>query len=264
MLSLFPQKDHPARTGKNSPAPEDLPLRHIGIDEAGRGCLAGPVVAAAVFFAPDFEYPRFLPGLTDSKKLSAPARDRLSLEIPDLAIAWGIGYSWQEEIDAVNILNATFRAMSRAVLGLVEALRQKSDPKAAPPHLLVDGAHAIPLEHWLASTSASPKAGAWERYLSSPLSPLTPACLPQLPEQTAVVDGDARVPAISAASVLAKTTRDRLMTCLAKDFPGYGLEEHKGYGTKEHLAAIARQGPCPLHRKSFKGVRPESRQAGLL
>lgn len=239
-------------------------MRHIGIDEAGRGCLAGPVVAAAVFFAPDFEYPRFLPGLTDSKKLSAHARDRLSRDIPDVAIAWGIGYSWQEEIDVINILNATFRAMSRAVLVLVESLRQKFDPKTIPPPLLIDGTHIIPLEHWLASTSMSPEFEAWERYLPSSGPPPGSSRLPQLPEQTAVVDGDAHVPAISAASVLAKTARDRLMIRLAKDFPGYGLEEHKGYGTKEHLAAIARQGPCPLHRKSFKGVRPESRQASLM
>ena len=187
-----------------------------GVDEAGRGCLAGPVVAGAVILPQSFD----LPFLTDSKKLTPERRAGLEPAIKAQAVAWGVGVIWAAEIDRINILNATFRAMARAVAAL----------KVRPSRLEVDGNKIIP-SHLL--------------------------CLP-LTTQKAVVDGDALIPAISAASILAKTFRDRLMERLDKRYPGYGLAEHKGYGTSVHLAALANLGPCRLHRVTFKGVLPET------
>ncbi len=197
---------------------------YAGVDEAGRGCLAGPVVAAAVILPPGCE----LAGLDDSKALPADARQELAPRIRAHALAWGLGLSWPREIDRVNILQATFAAMARAVAAL----------GTAPPALaalLVDGPHAVP-GHVL------------RRILRPELHDLA-----QLP----VVDGDALVPAISAASILAKTVRDALMERLDRRYPGYGLALHKGYGTAEHRAAIASLGACRLHRMTFRGVRPE-------
>jgi len=185
-----------------------------GIDEAGRGCLAGPVVAGAVILPETYD----LPLLTDSKKLTPERRAVLEPAIKAQAVAWGLGVVWAPDIDRVNILNATFRAMARAVAVM----------KIRPFRLEVDGDKIIP-----------------SRFL--PFPGLT---------QKAVVGGDALVPAISAASILAKTFRDRLMARLGRRFPGYGLDEHKGYGTAAHLEALVRLGPCPLHRLTFRGVLP--------
>lgn len=179
-----------------------------GIDEAGRGCLAGPVAAAAVILPETFP----ASGLTDSKKISSRQREVLAGNIKKYALAWSIGLSWPGEIDRVNILQATLMAMVRAVRSL----------KSAPAHLLIDGNCKIPLD---------------------------------ISQQT-VVRGDATEPCISAASILAKTFRDRLMAGLDKRYPGYNLAGHKGYGTREHLLAIRKLGPSPMHRKTFKGVRP--------
>ncbi|GFK94891.1 Ribonuclease HII [Fundidesulfovibrio magnetotacticus] len=190
-----------------------------GVDEAGRGCLAGPVVAGAVILPASFD----LPGLTDSKKLTPARRARLEGAIKAQAAAWGLGVVWAAEIDRINILQATYRAMARAVAAL----------RAVPSGLEVDGNKTIP-PHLLA--------------------------LPGLP-QRAVVGGDALIPAISAASILAKTFRDRLMEHLDRKYPGYGLAGHKGYGTADHLAALVRLGPCRLHRLTFRGVLPEPRGA---
>jgi ribonuclease HII len=196
----------------------------VGIDEAGRGCLAGPVVAAAVVL-PEACH---LPGLTDSKKLSAAKRDRLAPAIKIQATAWGVGVAWPVEIDRINILQATFAAMARAVRAL----------RAAPTVLRIDGDKRIP----------SP-------YLDF---------LGETPVQEAIIGGDLTVPAISAASILAKTSRDRMMTVFARQFPGYGFEGHKGYGVAAHLAALRHLGPCRIHRLTFRGVLPEtSRQLGL-
>lgn len=213
-------------------APRAFPLpasfaegTYAGVDEAGRGCLAGPVVAAAVILPPGCD----LAGLDDSKALPAHVRQELAPRIRDVALAWGLGLSWPREIDRVNILQATFAAMARAVAAL----------RMAPPalaSLLIDGPHAVP-GHVL------------RRILRPELHGLA-----QLP----VVDGDALAPAISAASILAKTFRDDLLERLDRRYPGYGLALHKGYGTAEHRAAIARLGPCRLHRMTFRGVRPES------
>ena len=202
----------------------------IGVDEAGRGCLAGPVVAAAALFIPGFPFTALLPGLDDSKKLTAKARERLAPAVRQHAVAWAVGISWPGEIDNINILNATFRAMARAVS------RLKHTPL---PQLVIDGNHVIRRDAWAAVTT-----------------------LP-LPEQCAIVDGDALVPQIAAASILAKTFRDKLMEKLDARCPGYGFAVHKGYGTKEHREAIIRIGPSFMHRRTFRGVKEEERQLTL-
>lgn len=252
-----------------------LPAPHIGIDEAGRGCLAGPVVAAAVLFPTPFDAAEHLPGLNDSKKLGEAQRDRLAGLISDRASAYGIGLAWQEEIDGVNIRNATFRAMARALLSLAAMLEQAGNATAsalseretrkskALPLVLIDGNAVIPESQWAACALETPQTvPAWKALLP-PEALRLPSFVPALPEQRAVIGGDALVPAISAASILAKTARDALMTRLDGLFSGYGFARHKGYGTREHLAALAALGPCALHRKSFRRVRPEQEQGTL-
>ncbi|MDW7644527.1 MAG: ribonuclease HII [Desulfuromonadales bacterium] len=178
-----------------------------GIDEAGRGPLAGPVVAAAVILPPVHD----LPGLTDSKKLSARKRDELFPLIRRQAQAIGVGIVHAEEIDAIDILRATLRAMSLAV----SRLRLPAD------YLLIDG-----------------------------ITPL-PEPIPQL----TLKKGDSRSLSISAASVVAKVVRDRMMIAYDRRFPGYGFAGHKGYGSAAHMETIALLGPCPIHRRTFAGVR---------
>ena len=201
--------------------PEELHA-WAGLDEAGRGCLAGPVVAAAVIL--DAASP--IPGLADSKKLTPARREALADAIKSQALAWGLGLSWPDEIDRLNILQATFLAMSRALV----ALRGKY-PAAPVPGLLIDGPHTIPGAALAAAGHA-------------------PGTLPQ----QAVIRGDGRIPAIAAASILAKTHRDQFMAALDRRFPGYGLVGHKGYATQAHYAAIEHLGPCPAHRLTFAGV----------
>jgi ribonuclease HII len=177
-----------------------------GIDEAGRGPLAGPVVAAAVILDPR----RPVAGLRDSKVLAPLRREELAILIRERSIAWATGSADVAEIDSLNILQATMLAMRRAV----EALG------VAPEEALVDGNRCPPL-----------------------------AC-----RTRAIVKGDRDIAAISAASILAKTTRDALLVELDRVYPQYGFAQHKGYGTPEHLAALERHGPCPLHRRSFAPV----------
>lgn len=242
-----------ARPSSPSSGPETAPQtgqhigQHIGIDEAGRGCLAGPVVAAAVLFEPGFDFDLHLHGIGDSKALTEKKRNTLAPAIRRNALAYAVGMAWPAEIDEVNILGATFRAMSRAVFRLVRRMGHITPL----PALIVDGNHPIPYSHWLA---------AWPRVTKSAFFPHP---VPHLPEQLPVIGGDALVPAISAASILAKTCRDRLMERLDSVFPGYGLAAHKGYGTKEHLDALAKLGPSALHRHTFKKVRPEAEQSRL-
>jgi len=178
-------------------------LSVAGIDEAGRGPLAGPVVAAAVVLPAE----TFIPGVDDSKRLTHRERNRLFDAIMARATAVGVGIVSHEVIDEINIYRATLRAMEEAVRKLMPA----------PQHLLVDGI--------------------------TPLRIGIPC--------TAIVDGDARCSAIAAASIIAKVTRDRIMIDLDSVYPGYGFAKHKGYGTLEHREAIARLGPCPIHRRSF-------------
>lgn len=178
-----------------------------GVDEAGRGPLAGPVCAAAVILDPA----RPIPGLKDSKKLSPASRIRLAGEIRHHALAWSVAWASVAEIDALNILGASLLAMRRAVQGL--ALR--------PALALIDGDRCPELD---------------------------------IPSR-AIVRGDALEPAISAASILAKTERDKEMQRLADIHPQYGFDRHAGYPTAEHLAALDAFGPCPIHRSSFAPVR---------
>ncbi|SDN74614.1 RNase HII [Desulfonauticus submarinus] len=182
-----------------------------GVDEVGRGCLAGPVVAAAVILPNDF----YLRDLTDSKKLTVKKRELLAKQIKAQAIAWAFGFSWPREIERINILQASLKAMYRAVLNL----------KLRPTLVLVDGNQKIPFN---------------------------------LPQQT-IIKGDSLIPQISAASILAKTIRDKVMFHLDKRYPGYGLAKHKGYATKEHLRALASLGPSVIHRLTFKGVREKGK-----
>lgn len=204
-----------------------------GVDEAGRGCLAGPVVAGAVILPASFD----LPGLSDSKACTAKQRDMLAPRIKACAVGWGLGIVWPRRIDDINILQATFEAMSLAIRHL----------RATPGLLLIDGDKTVP-QHVLARLWGQGHAG-------------TP------PQQRAIIHGDATEPAISAASILAKTCRDRLMTSLDKRWPGYGFAVHKGYGTREHYEALRRLGPCPQHRLTFRGVceeKPAAAQQGSL
>lgn len=178
-----------------------------GVDEAGRGPLAGPVMAAAVIL--DDQHP--IAGLADSKQLTALKRDQLFDEIRAKALCFAVAQATVEEIDQLNILQATLLAMRRAVLGL----------RLPPKLVLVDGNR-----------------------------------LPVLPMRCeAIVKGDALVAAISAASILAKVTRDRWCDEVETRYPAYGFAQHKGYGTAQHLAALQTHGACPLHRKSFAPVR---------
>ena len=179
-------------------------VRIAGVDEVGRGCLAGPVVAASVILPPD----RTIRGVRDSKQTTAAQRARLFDEIVAAAEAWGVASIEPSEIDRVNIAQASLEAMRQAVLGL--------DP--LPDLVLVD-AFLIP---------------------------------GLLMAQRAIVHGDARCTAIAAASILAKVTRDRQMQALHLQDPRYGYDRHKGYATAEHLAAVARFGCSPAHRRSFR------------
>lgn len=176
-----------------------------GCDEVGRGCLSGPVTAAAVILPADYANE----WINDSKKLTKGNRERLSEEIKTNALAWAIASATVEEIDEINILNASFLAMNRAI----------DELKIKPEFLLIDGnrfnpVHAIPYE--------------------------------------CIIKGDGKYASIAAASILAKTYRDELMTNLAMEYPGYGWERNVGYPTKIHRMGIKKLGPSPLHRKSFR------------
>lgn len=178
-----------------------------GVDEVGRGCLAGPVVAAACILDLSKPLPK---GLNDSKKLTAAKRDKIGAELVDSVIAYAVGIVDAEEIDRINILRATMKAMAEAI--------GKLDPAA--DFLLIDAVqlkgHSLP--------------------------------------QRAIIKGDSISVSIAAASVIAKTFRDEFMRQNDAEFPQYGFARHVGYGTAEHLAALRKHGPCPLHRRSFRGV----------
>ncbi len=176
-----------------------------GLDEVGRGCLAGPVVAAAVILPADYTHTV----LTDSKQLSARQRERLRIDIERDAIAWAVAEASVAEIDQVNILKASFLAMHRAVDAL--AVR--------PAHLLVDG----------------------NRFVPYPLLP-----------HTCIIKGDTKFLSIAAASILAKTYRDDLMSRLGAEFPAYGWAQNAGYPTGQHRAALQTFGPTDWHRRSFR------------
>jgi len=178
-----------------------------GVDEVGRGPLLGAVVAAAVILDPA----RPIIGLTDSKKLSEKKRSQLSIEIKERALCWALGRAEVDEIDQINILQASLLAMKRAV----EAL------SIEPTHCLIDGNRCPDL-----NTSSE-----------------------------AIIKGDLKIPAIGAASIIAKVARDQEMLQLDKLYPGYGIAQHKGYPTKAHLAALEKRGVLSIHRKSFAPVK---------
>ena len=178
-----------------------------GVDEAGVGPLAGPVVAAAVILDPAKKRIR---GLRDSKLLPASAREELAMEIRAMALAWALGESCVAEIDSLNIMHATLLAMARAVSAL----------KTAPEVVWIDGLRCPQLDY--------------------------PA--------RAIVDGDRLIAEIAAASILAKTARDAALVELDRAYPVYGFARHKGYSTREHLAALAAHGPCPAHRRYYAPV----------
>ena len=178
-----------------------------GVDEAGRGPLAGPVYAAAVILNPA----RRINGLADSKILASERREVLAGRIKERAIAWAVAQASVEEIDRLNIFRASLLAMRRAIEMLA----------VAPQEVWIDGQHCPAI-----------------------------SC-----RARAIVDGDALHPVISAASILAKTARDAEMSALHLRYPQYGFDRHKGYSTPEHLAALARLGPCEIHRRSFEPVR---------
>jgi len=177
-----------------------------GVDEAGRGPLAGPVIAAAVILDPN----KPIQGLTDSKKLSEARRNKLFEEIREKALSWSVAQARVREIDDINILQASLLAMQRAVASL--AVR--------PQQIQVDGNHCPQFD--------------------------CPA--------VAIIKGDLTEPAISAASIVAKVLRDRLMHMLDRFYPAYGFAQHKGYGTSIHIAALKAQGPARVHRRSFRPV----------
>ena len=191
-------------------------MRVAGVDEAGRGPLAGPVVAAAAILPPrwaDTGLPAELAGLNDSKQLTAAQREKFFEFLTRCAeVEFAIAQVDAGVIDEINILQATHRAMNAALAQLTPL----------PPHALVDG---------------------------RPVKTLRV-------QQTAIIKGDARSYSIAAASVLAKVTRDRQMQAFHAQFPVYGFDQHKGYGTAQHLAAIAQHGACPIHRKSFAPLKP--------
>jgi ribonuclease HII len=177
-----------------------------GVDEAGRGPLAGPVVAAAVILPEDV----ILDGVRDSKEMTESAREKAFSLIHEKALSVGVGVVSAEDIDRTNILRASLQAMKLAILSL--------DPQ--PEFCLVDGIHPVPV-------------------------PIPYRCLKK---------GDRRSHSISAASIVAKVYRDRIMGSFHEKFPGYGFSENKGYGTAQHLAALREQGACPIHRMTFRGV----------
>lgn len=177
-----------------------------GIDEAGRGPLAGPVVAAAVVLPRGAR----LPGVQDSKRLSASQREKCCLLIEECASEIAVGLVEPSEIDRINILRATFQAMIRALSKL----------RTIPDYVLIDGPYTLPV-----STA-----------------------------QQGIPGGDRLSISIAAASIVAKVHRDRLMQEYHRLYPSYGFDKHKGYGTPQHLAALRREGPCPIHRMSFRGV----------
>jgi len=196
-------------------------IRCAGVDEAGRGPLAGPVVAAAVILNPN----RRIHGLGDSKALSVEERERLAPIIRERALAWAVAWADRDEIDSLNILGATFLAMRRALLGL----------PVCPTHIQVDG-NQLPR-----------------------IADLNLGCTTEY-----IIEGDAKLSSISAASILAKTCRDAMMRRLDACYPGFEFAEHKGYGTPSHLQALRGKEPSPLHRKSFNPVKVAFEMNGVL
>jgi len=202
----------------------DFPLE-CGTDEAGRGCLAGPVTAAAIILPDDF----VLPQLNDSKQLTEKKRMELQPIIEKQALTFAVTHIYNEEIDEINILNASMKAMQECVLKL----------NTLPNHIIVDGNRALNAKLGMQQTKGKV------------FSPDEIAILMQIPS-TSIIKGDSLYQSIAAASVLAKTHRDLVMDALHEEFPMYNWKKNKGYPTKEHRDALEKYGPSPYHRLSFK------------
>lgn len=185
-----------------------------GIDEAGRGPLAGPVVVACVVMPKD----SMIEGVNDSKKVAEKKREKLYEQIIEEALGYGVGIISQEEIDRINILNATKEGLTTAIKEMEKNLKEKQRGFDKPEIILVDALTKIDTDH--------------------------------IPYRS-IIKGDAKSYSIAAASIIAKVTRDRIMREWAEVYPMYGFEKHKGYGTAAHIAAIKEYGLCPLHRRSF-------------
>lgn len=185
-----------------------------GIDEAGRGPLAGPVVVACVVMPRD----SMIEGVNDSKKVSEKKREKLYEQITEEALGFGVGIISQEEIDRINILNATKEGLTIAIKEMEKDLKEKKRGFEKPEIILVDALTKIDTDH--------------------------------IPYKS-IIKGDAKSYSIAAASIVAKVTRDRIMRAWDEVYPMYGFEKHKGYGTAAHIAAIKEYGLCPLHRRSF-------------
>lgn len=185
-----------------------------GIDEAGRGPLAGPVVVACVVMPKD----SMIEGVNDSKKVSEKKREKLYEQITEEALGFGVGIISQEEIDRINILNATKEGLTAAIKEMEKDLQEKQRGFEKPEIILVDALTKIDTDH--------------------------------IPYKS-IIKGDAKSYSIAAASIVAKVTRDRIMRAWDEVYPMYGFEKHKGYGTAAHIAAIKEYGLCPLHRRSF-------------
>lgn len=185
-----------------------------GIDEAGRGPLAGPVVVACVVMPRD----SMIEGVNDSKKVSEKKREKLYEQITEEALGYGVGIISQEEIDRINILNATKEGLTAAIKEMEKDLQEKQRGFEKPEIILVDALTKIDTDH--------------------------------IPYKS-IIKGDAKSYSIAAASIVAKVTRDRIMRAWDEVYPMYGFEKHKGYGTAAHIAAIKEYGLCPLHRRSF-------------
>ena len=185
-----------------------------GIDEAGRGPLAGPVVVACVVMPKD----SMIEGVNDSKKVSEKKREKLYEQITEEALGFGVGIISQEEIDRINILNATKEGLTAAIKEMEKDLQEKQRRFEKPEIILVDALTKIDTDH--------------------------------IPYKS-IIKGDAKSYSIAAASIVAKVTRDRIMRAWDEVYPMYGFEKHKGYGTAAHIAAIKEYGLCPLHRRSF-------------
>ena len=188
-----------------------------GIDEAGRGPLAGPVVSAAVILPKNFS----CPGITDSKKLSEKKRNSFFPIIKEKAICVGIGITTHKEIDQINILQASLLSMKRAVENLSQSSDGSSPNFLLPDFLLIDGKFTIDMDI----------------------------------NQSAIIKGDSKSISIAAASIIAKVTRDKIMKNLHEQYPLYNFSQNKGYPTKAHKEAILQHGPCPVHRMTFNGVK---------
>ena len=182
-----------------------------GVDEVGRGPLAGPVVAACVVLRPDFD----VPGLDDSKKLTEKRRNEMVQVIKENALAYGLGKADEKTIDSINILEATKGVMRVAIEEADRMLRERAG--SGIEHVLIDAVRLSGIDI----------------------------------RQTSIVKGDASSVSIAAASILAKVTRDAMMVKYAEEYPGYAFEKNKGYGTKAHYEGIRAQGMCPIHRRSF-------------